>query len=145
MRRSPSATARPPRLVLRFALSIALALAVAAATFLWFVHRYATNQAERAVNFHAAFVANTILHGNLRRSDFERPTPQPRLDVLDALFRSQVLVGGALRVKLYRPDGLVVYSNAHGLIGTRPGDDDIERALAGDRLMDVSRLNHEGG
>ena len=122
-----------------------MTLVLAAGGFLWFVHRYATDQAERAVNFHAAFVADTILRESLRKSDFRRPVAPARLAALDALFHDEVLVGGALRVKVYRPDGLVTYSNAHDLIGTRPGDEDIAHALGGERVIDVTSLNHEGG
>jgi diguanylate cyclase (GGDEF)-like protein len=144
MRRGFSA-ARPPRLVLRFAVYAALTLAVAAIGFLWYVHRYATTQAERAVRFHATFVADTILKSALRPSDFLRPAAGARRSELDALFRSDVLVGGALRVKLYDRDGTVVYSNEHELIGSKPAEDDAREALAGKRILDVTNLNHEGG
>src|SRR5215471_16079778 len=40
-----------------------------------------------------------------RETDFEHPLqPGRHLAELDALFKHEVLVGGALRVKLYRPD-----------------------------------------
>jgi hypothetical protein len=71
MRPFSPALARPPRLVLRFAVYTALTLALGGAGFLWYVHRYATAQAERAVRFHAGFVADTTLRSRLRRSDFE--------------------------------------------------------------------------
>jgi diguanylate cyclase (GGDEF)-like protein len=145
MRHGSSAPSRPPRLVLRFAVYAALTLAVSAVGFLWYAHRYATTEAERAVRFHATFVADTILRRSLRPSDFQHPVAGRRRSELDALFRSEVLVPGALRVKLYSPNGRVTYSNAHELIGTRPATDDAEKALAGKRVLDVSDLNHEGG
>ena len=145
MRHGFSAPARPPRLVLRFAVYAALTLTLAAAGFLWYVHRYATTEAQRAVRFHAAFVADTILRNALRPSDFRQPVAGSRRTELDALFRSEVLVGGALRVKLYSPAGTVTYSNEHGLIGSKPAGNDVEEALAGKRVQDVSGLNHAGG
>ncbi len=137
--------ARPPRLVLRFAVYTALTLVLAGTGFLWFAHRNATTQAERAVRFHAGFVADTILRDRLRPSDFRRDVEGERRAVLDALFHREVLVGGALRVKLYSADGRVTYSNEHSLIGSRPSDDDASEALAGKHVSDVTDLNHEGG
>ena len=133
------------RLVLRFAVYAALTLALAAAGFLWYVHRYATTQAQRAVRFHAVFVADTILRSALRASDFQRPATGSRRAELDSLFRRDVLVSGALRVKLYSREGTVTYSNEHELIGSMPGEDDAEETLAGKRVLDVTHLNHEGG
>jgi diguanylate cyclase (GGDEF)-like protein len=137
--------ARTPRLVLRFALYTALTLTAAGAGFLWYAHRYATDQAERAVRFHASFVANTILRDRLDPSDFEGHVEGARRATLDSLFRREVLAGGALRVKLYAPDGHVTYSNVHSLIGTRPTEEDAANALAGESVTDVTNLNHEGG
>jgi diguanylate cyclase (GGDEF)-like protein len=117
----------------------------AGAGFLWYAHRYATDQAERAVRFHATFVANTILRDGLRPSDFQGKVEGARRASIDALFRREVLVAGALRVKLYAPDGHVTYSNEHSLIGTRPTEDDAAKALAGEAVTDVTDLNHEGG
>lgn len=130
---------------MRFALYTALTLALTGVGFLWYVHRTATRDAERAVRFHASFVAATILQTSLRASDFERPVRGRRLRALDNLFRRQVLVGGALRVKLYDREGRVTYSNDHALIGTRPEEPDAIDTLRGERVLDVARLNHEGG
>jgi signal transduction histidine kinase len=57
-----------------------------------------------------------------------------------------VLIDGGLRVKLYRRDGLVVYSNDHSLIGTHADNPpEIRRVLVGATVRDVTTLNHEGG
>ena len=117
MRHGFSAAARPPRLVLRCAVYAALTLALASSGFLWYVHRYATTQAKHAVHFHARFVADTILRGALHPGDFRQRAGGSRLEALDDLFRREVLVGGAVRVKLYGRDGRVTYSNEHELIG----------------------------
>jgi diguanylate cyclase (GGDEF)-like protein len=130
---------------LRFALYTALTLALTGAGFLWYAHRYATTQAERAVRFHAGFVADTILRDRLRASDFEQRPDSVRLAALDALFQREVLVGGALRVKLYGRDGTVTYSNEHRLIGTSAGESDIRDTLNGRPALDVTNLNHDGG
>lgn len=144
-RHACAAAARPPRLVLRFAVYTAFALALAAAGLLWFAHRYATGQAESAVRFHARFVADTILRDHLRPADFEAPVDGARRSHLDRLFRRQVLVSGAVRVKLWNGRGLVTYSNDHTLIGTRAANEHVRAALGGGTVSEVSRLNHEGG
>ena len=135
--------AGPPRLVLRFAVYTAFALALAAAGLLWFAHRYATGQAESAVRFHARFVAHTILRDHLRPPDLEAPVDRALRSHLDRLFRRQVLVSGAVRVKLWNGGGLITYSNDHTLIGTRVANEHVGAALGGSTVSTVSRLNRE--
>jgi two-component system cell cycle sensor histidine kinase/response regulator CckA len=50
-------------------------------------------------------------------------------------------------VKLYSaPNGRVIYSNTHSLIGTKTDDiDEFHEVLAGRTVRDLSSLNHEGG
>jgi diguanylate cyclase (GGDEF)-like protein len=142
----PAAPERAPRLVLRFAAYTAAALLVAATGILLFVRYYATGRAQTAAAFHTRFVADTILRGQLRAADFDRPVSGARLRQLDALFREEVLVSGALRVKLYGRDARVTYSNDHTLIGTLPSDaEHISHALAGKTVSEVGSLNAEGG
>ena len=135
---------RAPRLVLRFALPSALILALTAGGLLWFVHQRVVARAEVNVRSHAQFVARTILAGDLTASDFARPVDVARRRELDRLFARQVLVGGSIRAKLYRRDGVVTYSNHHALIGTRSRDDGPRRAAHGRSAADVSNLNAEG-
>lgn len=85
-------TEAPPRLVLRFAVLVAVALAVTAAATLFFVRQYAVERAQNLVSFHAAFVANTILRDQLRPADLEQAATGARRGELDRLFRREVLV-----------------------------------------------------
>jgi signal transduction histidine kinase len=137
--------AKPPRLVLRFALYTAAAFAVAAGATLWFAEHGAVKRAEGQVRFHAGFVAKTIIRDNLRPADFTTRAHGLRLGELDDLFTREVITSGVLRVKLYSPAGVVTYSNEHSLIGTRPEGNDITKAMNSAPVQDVSRLNHEGG
>ena len=118
--RTRRAASKPPRLVLRFAVVTAIGLAIATAGILVFVRHHATAQAERAVAFHARFVADAILRDRLRPSDFAAPPQSKRRAELDELFRRRVLVGGPVRLRLLTPDGRVTYSNDGSLIGTTP-------------------------
>jgi diguanylate cyclase (GGDEF)-like protein len=112
----------PPRLILRFALNTAIALALAAIVILLFVRHHGTVQAEKAVAFHARFVSESILRERLIASDFATPVTGERLAELDRLFNNDLLVGGTVRLSIYNPDGQVTYSSDHGLIGTFPSD-----------------------
>ena len=133
-----------PRLTARFALYAALALVAAmAATFL-FVRDEAIQRAEQTGRFHTRFVADSILRDRLRADDFAGPVTAARRAQLDALARNELLPGGALRANLYGPDGHVVYSTDHALIGTRPDEPDtVLAALRGRLASDVTHLGAE--
>ena len=106
--------------------SAAVALVVAAAAFIVYTGHYALARAESSASAHTSFVARTIARQNLYASDFRRPVTPARRARLDRLFSHQVLIDGALRVKLYRSDKLVTYSSDHRLIGTRPDEDAVQ-------------------
>ena len=108
----------------------------------------AIDRAERQVGFHARFVAEAMLRHALRPSDFERPATGKRLGELDEYIHTRLFHEGTLRVKLYSRDGVVVYSDRHGLIGRRPDEHEREElleVLSGEEVLEVSRLNAEGG
>jgi diguanylate cyclase (GGDEF)-like protein len=131
----------PPRLVLRFAVSICIGLALAAAAILLVVRHFDTVQAERAATSEARVIASSVLRGSLRASDFERPVPVPRRSELDTLFEDDVLSEGVLLVKLFAANGLVTYSTDHRLIGSRePDRAHINEALDGTVRGDVTKL-----
>jgi diguanylate cyclase (GGDEF)-like protein len=131
----------PPRLVLRFAVSTCIALALAAAAILLVVRHYNTVQAERAATSEARVISSSVLRGSLLASDFERPVPAPRRSTLDQLFEDHVLAEGVLLVKLYGRNGTVTYSTDHRLVGRRdPSTEHIREALAGTIRGDVTSL-----
>jgi diguanylate cyclase (GGDEF)-like protein len=109
----------PPRLVLRFALTTCVGLALAGAAILLFVRHSNTVQAERAAASEARVIAASALRGELFASDFERGLSPPRRAALDQLFEQHVLGAGVLVSMLYASDGTVTYSTNHRLIGTR--------------------------
>ena len=139
--------AQSTRLHLRFALVTAAVIATAGIALFWYVQREEVRQAERNVTSRAVYVEKSIVRDELRASDVARPVSGARLKRLDDLFVNRVLVDGLLRVKIYRAsDGRVTYSNAHSLIGGPNDDiDEFRRVLAGEKVRDISQLNHEGG
>jgi diguanylate cyclase (GGDEF)-like protein len=130
----------PPRLVLRFAICTAVALALAAGAILLVVRHFDTVQAERAATSEARLIASAVLRGPLRASDFERPVTKPRRAELDRLFEAHVLEEGVLLATLYTRDGKVTYSTDHRLVGTRTDPDHVREALSGSIRSDVTKL-----
>ena len=132
----------PPRLVLRFAASTCIALALAAAAILMVVRHLVTVQAEHAATTQARLVANSTLRGSLTAADFARPVGAARRGELDRLFRGKVLEDGVLLVELYSRDGTVTYSTDHRLIGRTSTSQlpHIREALAGTVRGDATPL-----
>jgi PAS domain S-box-containing protein len=140
----PQAPPRPPHLVVRFALYSALALLLAGVGILWFVRHEAQARAEDEVT-NRVTAAAVKLAPQLRPSDLRKPVSGARLIALDELFRPE-LTAGVVRVKIWRRDGVVTYSNDHSLIGMRAEDaGEFRRVLAGDSVRETGRLNDEGG
>ncbi len=140
-----SSRVEPPRLVLRFAVSTCVALALAAAAILLVVRHYNTVQAERAATSQARVIASAVLSGSLLKSDFERASAGFRRSALDLLFETQVLEEGVLLAALYDEDGTVTYSTDHRLVGTRTQLDHVREALAGSIRGDVTTLPAASG
>jgi diguanylate cyclase (GGDEF)-like protein len=131
----------PPRLVLRFAVATAVALALAAGAILLVVRHINTVQAERAATSRARVIVNAVLTGSLLATDFERPVTETRRSALDDLFETHVLAEGVLLVTLYSEDGTVSYSTDHRLIGTRVAHRaHLREAVAGTIRGDVTKL-----
>jgi diguanylate cyclase (GGDEF)-like protein len=136
----------PPSLVRRFALYAGAALLLAAVAAFFFVREYATKHAEQTAVAHTEYIAESVLPSRLRSSDFGGPVDAGRRRELDRISRRLLLSPGILRVKLYAPDGRVVYSSDHQLIGTRPDDfEEIPGIMGGKPTSDVTKLNAEGG
>jgi hypothetical protein len=137
-------TSSPP-LLRRFALYAGVALVIAALAAFFLVRQYATSRAERTAVSHSDFIAESVLPLRLHPSDFAGPVHGARLRELDRFIRNELLVDGALRVKLYARGGNVVYSDDHPLIGTHPSDGDVSEALLGHSSGSTTNLNSEGG
>jgi diguanylate cyclase (GGDEF)-like protein len=136
----------PPKLVRRFALYAGVALVVAAVAAFFFVRRYSQDHAEKTAVEHTRYLADSILPHQLRPFDFRLPATGPRLAALDHFAKQELLSDGILRVKLYNPNGLVVYSSDHQLIGGYSLEPtDMLEAFEGDPVGDVSHLDDEGG
>ena len=133
---SASGVQRPPRLVLRFALSTAVLLSLGAFVILIFVRQHAIQQAESAAVFHSRFVVRSVLGDRLRPSDFAQPVRSARAGSLDAVAKADVLYGDTLALELYSPDGRVTFDTNRQLRATTP---DAARVRATVRSGDVTK------
>ena len=113
---------RPPRLVLRFAVSTAVLLSIGAFVILVFVRQHAISQAESNAVFHSRFVVRAVLGDRLRPGDFARALSRDRAGALDSVAEADILVGDSLALELYSRDGRVTYATDRLLVGTRPHD-----------------------
>jgi diguanylate cyclase (GGDEF)-like protein len=137
----------PPRLVLRFGIATAIALALAAAAILLVVRHYNTVQAERGATSQARVIAGTALRRTLLPSDFERSVDGSRRSALDAFVRRHALTESVLLVELYSPAGIITYSTDHSLIGMRTSGpiSHLREAAAGTIRGDVTRIRSGPG
>jgi PAS domain S-box-containing protein len=140
---APPAPKRPPRLVLRFAVYSAIALALAWVAIFWVVRGEAEERGREQVSQHATDVAARTAP-LLTEGDFAGPVSAVRRNELDVVFERE-LVGNLLRVKLWSPSGVVTYSTDRELIGERSDDsEDLRAPLAGRTMQEISPLNAEG-
>ncbi|MGH3021272.1 MAG: PAS domain S-box protein [Gaiellaceae bacterium] len=140
----PPTGARPPRLVLRFAIYSAFALALAGAGIFYVVRAQMLDQAERETAERGERVAVRI-GDRLAPRDVTAGASAEKLAALDAAFEHE-LGHDLVLVKLWTPDGVVAYSNDHELIGSRTMEaDELAAVLAGEVGREVTDLAHEGG
>ena len=134
----------PPRLILRFAVSTCVALALAAGAILLVVRYYDTVQAERAATSQARVVASTLLRGALDESDFTRPVGLERRAALDRFFATSVLNQGFLRLELYAADGSVTYSTNRRSLPQQGALEHVKEARRGLIRGDVTTIRNRG-
>ncbi|HSF60311.1 MAG TPA: EAL domain-containing protein, partial [Gaiellaceae bacterium] len=132
------AAERPPRLVLRFAVVLSVALGLASAVILVVVHHFALSQAERSAARHAGLMASAVFQREVDAEDLKAPVSPGRRKQLDALLRAYGLDRGIVALSLVRRDGVVTYSTDHRLIGTTASAPLAAEAAAGTIVSGVS-------
>ena len=135
----PPAPERPPRLVLRFAFYIAIALLAAGLGIFWVVRAETQGRAEREMVARGERVA-TRAAAEVRPSDLNGPVSDPRARALDRAFADDVSHDLVL-VKLWTREGVLAYSSDHTIIGARSSEPaDLEAAFSGRTLREVTSL-----
>ena len=139
------AAERPPRLVLRFAVVLSVALGLASAAILVVVHHFALSQAERGAAQHAGLLASAVFQREVGAEDVGAPVPPSRRRQLDSLLRSYGLEKGIVALSLVRRDGIITYSTDHRLIGTTASAPLAAEATAGTIVSSVSSSSTRAG
>jgi diguanylate cyclase (GGDEF)-like protein len=89
-----------------------------------------------------AMLAEVGLQSRLVPSDITDGLNAAKLGELDDVFHAGVASGRIARVKIWSPEGRIIYSDDHSLIGrTFPVASDLREALNGETASDVSSLN----
>ena len=135
---------RQPHIVVRFAVASLAAFVLVGAVGMGLMVRYARERAERAGAFHAAFVASAVLGPALSGLDLSRPITGDDAARVRELVRERILADGRdVRVKVWRFDGTIVFSDAANLVGKRFPEEAAELAevLAGHPEMGISDLD----
>lgn len=140
------APTREPRLVMRFALASLLAFVLVAVGALYLLTRNARDRAELVGARHASFVGQSVLGPLFAGVNLRRPVTGAGYRRAAAAVRTRVLSDGlAVRVKVWRPDGTIVFSDEPKLVGKRFPDEASELAevAEGHLEMGVSDLQDE--
>jgi signal transduction histidine kinase len=104
------------------------------------------HRAELAANAHAVFVADAVLGPALIGIDLGAPLTGEPYARLDSIVRNRVLSDGYdVRVKIWRADGTILYSDVSTIVGARFPDEaaDLAEAIAGEPVFGVSDLADE--
>ena len=135
---------RPPRLIARFALLTAAALALATLAIVVVVRHFERGRSEGAATSHAYVVASAAADRLLPR-DLAATVTGDRLAALDRIFAARVLSHGALGVELVAPDGRVTYATDHGRIGAAAdAPDRVTEALGGSVVSELATVAGTG-
>lgn len=130
------------RLVLRFAITSLVALAVSLGGTLWFMTEDARRDARRDIVARAALVAMPVAD-LLRPGDLDGVGPDRRHD-LDALFQQGVVLGDALAAEIIGPGGRLVYATTTAVIDPAARAHLAPRALAGSAISTMGHLDSAG-
>jgi diguanylate cyclase (GGDEF)-like protein/PAS domain S-box-containing protein len=136
---------RQPRLVMRFAAaSLVFFVAIGIGLSQYISHAFVERE-EQAARVHAQFVSDSILRYELSPAELAFLTPMVGADKNEMykFVASRVLKWPIVRVKIWRSDGVVIFSDATQLIGRRlPVDDELREAFAAAEVTnDVTNLS----
>lgn len=123
-----------PGLVGRFGLG-ALAVFLVVGLALWLtVSAQLKAKEEQFAEFHAQFVTRSILDHEIGPTDLDPATAGPRADELRQLVKARVLVYPVVAIRIWSPDGRILFSDNQALVGLRENDPSVAQALKGDTL-----------
>ncbi len=122
-------------LIPRFAVGALAVFGVVAAVLLTIMSNQLRGSQEGAAQFHAVFVTNSVLRYELAALDLRQPVSARRAAELEAFIRDRVLQYPTLRLKIWRPDGTVVFSDDFRAIGLHFTDSLRQKSLDGNTAV----------
>lgn len=140
------ASTEKPHLVLRFAVASLIALVLVGAGGVVLMTGYARDRAESDGESHALFVVDSVLAPALEGVDLSEPLEGPTYDRVRELVAERVLSDGrAVRVKIWRSDGTIVFSDEPRLVGMRFPEEihELEEVTNGATESGISDLHEE--
>jgi signal transduction histidine kinase len=110
---------RAPRLVPRFALSSLVAFIAIGVALSVVISGQLRDRAEKAAQFHAEFVSSSILRYQLTEQDLDFLTPMhgARYQELRSFVAARIVNFPVVRIKVWRSDGTVIFSDDERLVG----------------------------
>ncbi len=103
-------------------------------------HERSTAQSDAAAS--AQLLVQVGLQPHIQRSDMDTGLHTDAIAELDSAFQAGLADGQLVRIKLWSPNGEVLYSDQHELIGQRfPIDGDLQESLDGELTAEVSHLD----
>ena len=129
-------------LLARFSI-IGLAVTIAAAALLgYLMQRDLTSHELEQAGALAATQVSAGLSPHMTSADMSAPLTAARIAQLDVLASRDLMeYGSVVLVKIWNPDGTVIYSSDKSLIGQRfPIDEELGAALNGEMVAEVSNL-----
>lgn len=114
--------------MVRFAIASLAVFVVVGVALHVLLSRDARRRAEDEAMAHALFVTRAILERELEPADVRAPVTGERYEELLEFVERRVLTGGAVRLKVWRPDGTVVFSDERRLVGVRFPEEEPEIA-----------------
>ena len=127
--------------VARYALSGFAALVLLAGAGVYLLQHIGRDEAIRHAKELATLAGRGVVEHDVTPA-LERGEPAA-LETMDAVVRRIVAGGNVVRVKIWLPDGRIVYSDQHRLIGSTYdlGEDERAALRAGTAEADISDLN----
>jgi signal transduction histidine kinase len=134
---------RRPGLVGRFALASLVVFVATGAVLSMIVSRQFVGRQEQAAQFHAQFVVHSILRYRLGSVDLSAPIQGSEYRKLRRFVEQRVLDRAIVRVKIWNPDGTIVFSDEPRLVGARFSGEPDEEAIEGTTVSEITDLQEE--
>jgi hypothetical protein len=131
-----------PRIMRRFAVAVLIAFVMVGLGVGELISTQIRSDALKNASSHAQFVSSSILAQALSPKDLRRPLYGAELKRFDRVVNEQALRSGVVRIKIWSPNGVVLYSDKSRLIGQRFKEEavSLRAVLAGGSKSEVTDL-----